>query len=118
MHKPDSIPDNETHKILRNFERQTNYIIPARRPDLVILKSLLYSGFGNAGGPQSKCQTKRKAKQVLGLRQKTKKAVEHESNSDNNCNWRAWMGPQKLSKRAGKVGNQRMNRDHPNDSIV
>ena len=38
MHKPESIQDNETHKILWDFEIQTDYLIPARRPDLVIIR--------------------------------------------------------------------------------
>ena len=38
MHKPESVLENETHKVLRNFEIQTDDLISARRPDLVILK--------------------------------------------------------------------------------
>ena len=35
MHKLESIPDNETHKILWDFEIQTDHVIPAKRPDPV-----------------------------------------------------------------------------------
>ena len=37
MHKPESVLKNETHKILRDFEIQTDHLIPARRPDLVLI---------------------------------------------------------------------------------
>ena len=37
MHKSESVLENETYKILRDFEIQTNYLITAKRPDLVII---------------------------------------------------------------------------------
>ena len=38
MHKPESILENETHKILWDFEIQSHHLIPARRPNLVIIE--------------------------------------------------------------------------------
>ena len=38
MHKPEYVLENETHKILGNFEKQTDRLISARRPDLIISK--------------------------------------------------------------------------------
>ena len=43
---------------------------------------------------------------------------EHEDNGDTYCNWRSWNGPQRFGKEAGRIGNRRMNRDHPNYSII
>ena len=37
MHKLESVQLNETHKILWDFERQTEHLISATRPDLVIV---------------------------------------------------------------------------------
>ena len=37
MHKPEPVRENETHKILWDFEIQTDHLIPARRPDLVLI---------------------------------------------------------------------------------
>ena len=37
MHKPESILENKTHKILWYFEIQTDHLIQARRQDLVII---------------------------------------------------------------------------------
>ena len=38
MHKPESIRENVTCKIFRDFEVQLDLLIPTRRPDLVIFK--------------------------------------------------------------------------------
>ena len=37
MHNPESDLENEAHKILWDFEIQTDPLISARRPDLVIV---------------------------------------------------------------------------------
>ena len=36
MYNPESVPENETHKIIWDFDIQTDQLISARRPDLVI----------------------------------------------------------------------------------
>ena len=38
MHNPTSVLENETHKILWNFVIQTDYLISARRPDIIIIE--------------------------------------------------------------------------------
>ena len=45
-------------------------------------------------------------------------AVEHVSNDDTKCNWRACNGPQIFEKGTRKIENWRTNRDHANYSIV
>ena len=37
MNKPESVLENETHKILWDFEITTDHPIPARTPDLVLI---------------------------------------------------------------------------------
>ena len=37
MHNPESVLENEMHKVPWDFEIQTDYLISARRPDLVIV---------------------------------------------------------------------------------
>ena len=37
MHNPESVLENETHKILCDFQIQTDHLISARRPDLMII---------------------------------------------------------------------------------
>ena len=38
MHNPAPVQENDTHKILWYFDIQTNYVISARRPDIIIIK--------------------------------------------------------------------------------
>ena len=44
--------------------------------------------------------------------------MEHESDGDTNCNWRARYCHQRFGTRTGGLGNKRMSGDHPNYSIV
>ena len=37
MHNPDSVLENETYKVLWDFEIQTDHLIPASRPDLMLV---------------------------------------------------------------------------------
>ena len=37
MYKPESDLKNEMHRIILDFEIQTDHLIPGRRPDLVIV---------------------------------------------------------------------------------
>ena len=38
MHNTESVMENETHKLLRDFQIQTDHLISARRPELIIVK--------------------------------------------------------------------------------
>ena len=38
MHKPESVLENEMHKIHWNFEIQMDHLIPTRRPYLELIK--------------------------------------------------------------------------------
>ena len=38
MHKPESVLENEMHKILREFEIQTNHLILARKTGQELIK--------------------------------------------------------------------------------
>ena len=38
MHNPTTVLENETHKVLWDFEIQTDYLMSAKRPDLIIFK--------------------------------------------------------------------------------
>ena len=37
MHNPGSVLENETHKLLWDFETQTDHLTSARRPDIIII---------------------------------------------------------------------------------
>ena len=46
-----------------------------------------------------------------------KKAMEHESYGNTNCNWRARNDPKRLNKGAERDGHRTTSRDHPNYCI-
>ena len=37
MHNPALVLENDSHKLLWDFNVQTDHLIPARRPDLIII---------------------------------------------------------------------------------
>ena len=37
MHNPESVLENETHKLLWDFKIQTDHLISIRRPNLIII---------------------------------------------------------------------------------
>ena len=62
MHNSESVLENETHKILWDFEMQTDHLILARRPDLVIVN-------------KKKKKKKEKKKKRKGKKRKGKKTT-------------------------------------------
>ena len=38
MHNPAAVLENNTHKLLCDFDIQTDHLISARRPDLIVIK--------------------------------------------------------------------------------
>ena len=69
MHNAESFLENEMHKLRCDFEIQMDYLISARRPDIVIVKkkqkkkktnyNLPNSRFCRSGWPQDKTKEKR-----------------------------------------------------------
>ena len=122
------ILENEMHKILWDFEIQTDHLIPAWRLDLVVVNThthkkkkekkkvnLPVSGLCRPGGPLSENQRKRKERGVLTPCKRTKKAMKHEGDCDCNFNWRARNDLQKVT---GRERNRRTRRDHLNVNII
>ena len=44
--------------------------------------------------------------------------MEHESDGDINCNWRARCGDRRIATGIGGIGNKRTSGNHPNYNIV
>ena len=94
--------DDDTHKILWDFEIQTDHRIPVRRPDKKKKK-------------EKKKRKRKKSKnvkdiQVLRTCKKTQKKNKL-CDGDSYCNWCASNSLQKFGKKTGRVGNRRINRD-------
>ena len=93
MHEPESALENETNNILGDFEIQTGRLILARRPDLRIMflkSNLPFSGFFCPICDHKGKIKENEKRQILWHFKRSKKSVEHEVDSDSNCNWRAW----------------------------
>ena len=60
-----------------------------------------------------KIKESEKRVKYLDLAKELKKTVEHEGDSDTNCNWCTWNNPQRLGKWTGRLGNKRTSGDHP-----
>ena len=95
-------------KNIWHFEIQTDYLITAKIPNLVIVKKKKkkktreterererereriweYSGLCH----RLKIKEKRKGRQVLRPCQTNKKAMEQEADGNTNCNWWTWKG--------------------------
>ena len=37
MHNPAAARENDTHKLQRDFDRQTDHLISARRPEIIVI---------------------------------------------------------------------------------
>ena len=62
MHNPAPVLENATHKLLWDFNIQTDQLIPARKPDLIIItqkkENLQNCRLCCPGGPQNKSEGK------------------------------------------------------------
>ena len=98
MHKPESVLENKTHKILWNFGIQRDHPILARRVNRVLNQVLINKkertchqvNFDVSADNSVKIQNEKKNKQILGSYQRTENVVEHEGDSDTHCSLRTW----------------------------
>ena len=123
MHNSESVLENETHKVLWDFEIQTDHLRSARRPDIVIVnnkkkRACQSVNFAVPADHRVKLKENEKKDQYLDLARELKKIVEHESDGDTNCNWCSWDNHEKIDTETWGLGNKRTSRDHPNHGIV
>ena len=93
MHNPVSVLENETHKLIWYFDKQTHHLISARRPDLIKIKKKKKKTtckiVNLTVSPDhivklKKIKMKRRAN-TLALLGNGKKTAEYESNGYTNC---------------------------------
>ena len=128
MHHSESVQENETHKLLWDFEIQTDNLISARRPDLVIItppiKEKITSRIVNFCVPADygiRFKESEKKDKYLDLAKKLKK-------NQKLWNMKVTRIPIEIGAfgtvtkilvpRTGGFGNKRTNGDHPNNSII
>ena len=95
MYNPAPVLENDTHKLLWDFNIQTDHLIPARRPDLIIInkkkkKKRKFVNFVDFAVPvdhRINLKESEKKDKYLDLARELKKNVKHESNDCANCDW-------------------------------
>ena len=91
MHNPAPVLENDSHKLLWDFNIQTDHLIPARRPDLIIInkkkRTCKIVDFAVPADHRINLKESEKKDKYLDLARELKKAVEHESNGCTNCDW-------------------------------
>ena len=84
MHKPESVLQYEIYKILCGLKISKDHLIPVRRPELI--NNLPFSVFYCFRRTQSENKRKQKIDKYLDPARELKKPIEHEGDSNINCN--------------------------------
>ena len=95
MHNPAPVLKNDSHKLLWDFNIQTDHQIPSRRPDLIIInkrkkrtcKIVDFAVPADSRIKQKECEKKDK---YLDLAREQKKTVENAGDNYTNCNRCVW----------------------------
>ena len=96
MHNPEPVQENDTHKLLWDFDIPMDYLISARRPDLIIInnnkknKTSKIVDFAVPADHRIKLKECEKKDKYLDLARKLKKTMEHEGDNYTNCDWCFW----------------------------
>ena len=98
IHNPAPVLENDTHKHLWDFDIQTDHLISARRPDLIIIKkkkkkkTCKIVDFAFLADHRIKLKECEKRDKYLDLARELKKTIEHEGDNYTNCDWCFWHG--------------------------
>ena len=96
MHNQLSVSENDTHKLLWDFDVQTDHLISARRPDLIVInkekkkRTCKIVDFAVQADHRIKLIECEKKDKYLDLARELKKPVEHEGDNYTNCVWCFW----------------------------
>ena len=93
MHKPAPVLENNTHKLLWDIDIHMDYLISARRSDLIIIhkkKKRTCKIVDFAVPADHRIKLKECEKKYLDLARELKKTVEHAGDNYTNCNWCVW----------------------------
>ena len=94
MHNPAPVLENNTHKLLWDFEIHTDHLILTRRPDLIIINKkktiCKIVDFAVPADHRIKLKEGEKKNKYLDLARELKKTMEHAGDNYTNCNWCVW----------------------------
>ena len=122
IHNPTSILENETQKLLWDFDIQMDYRISARRPDLIINKKKKRNckivDFAVPADHRIKLKECEKRDKYLDVVRELKKTVEYESDNYTNRDWCFWYSYQRIIKGTRGDGNKRASGNHSSIYII
>ena len=115
MHNPESVLENEMHKVLGDFEIRTDHLISARlqrdsqqKKKKKKKRTCRIVNLAVTADYRVKLKENQKRDIYLDLaRELKKKTMKHEGDCDLNCNLCAWNNLQRTGKRSGRLGNKR-----------
>ena len=94
MYNPARILENDTHKLLWDFDILTDHLISARRPVLIIINKkkriCKIVDFAVPADHRIKLKECEKKEKYLDLARELKKTLEHAGDNYTNCNWCVW----------------------------
>ena len=94
MHNPAPVLENNTHKLLWDFDIHTDRLISARRPDLIIInkkkRTCKIVDFAVPADHRIKMKECEKKDKYLDLARELKKTMEHAGNNYTNSDWCVW----------------------------
>ena len=98
MHNSAPVLENATHKLLCDFNIQTDQLIPARRPNLIIInkkkkkkkRNCKIVDFAVPADHRIKLKECEKKDKYLDLAKELKKTAGHAGDNYTNCNWFVW----------------------------
>ena len=94
MHNLATVLENDTHKLLWDFNIQTDHLIPARRPDLIIInkkkRTCKIVDFAVPADHRIKLKECEKKDKYFDLARELKKTMDHAGDNYTSCNWCFW----------------------------
>ena len=120
MHNPESVLENEMHKLRWDFEKLSDHQISTRSyNNNKQQKKRTYSivDFAALADHRVKLKECKKRDKYLNLARELKK-LEHESDDYTNCNWCSWYSHQRIGTRTRRLGNNGTGGYCPNYSII
>ena len=90
MHNAAAVLENDTHKLLWDFDIQTDHLMAARRADLIVIdkkkRTSKIVDFTLSADRRIKLKESEKKDKYLDLSRELK-TMEHEGDDYTNCNW-------------------------------
>ena len=117
MHNPESVLENDTHKLLWDFEIQTDHLISARWPDLIIInkkeRTCRIVDFTFSADHRVKLKESEKKDKYLDLARELKKLWNMKATTIPVVIDAFWYSHQMIGTRTGWLGYNRMGGDCP-----